>query len=172
MFDEIRKLFKSHHPEVATTDPVDDVKLAAAAVLIAAARSDGMFGVEEQNAMISGIATRLHVDPDKVGGLLDNASDAYQSAPLESFLEVVRTQMTTEQREAVLVVAWAVIASDGIVTDEENKFAVGLRHSLGLSLEQSLRARKMAEEVEQDGFKELLENTAEVIGATRPGGTR
>ncbi len=167
MFEEIRKLFSSEKAEAVAPEPVDNVKLAAAAVLIGAARADGMFGVEEQEAILSGISLRLGVGGDKIGELLDQASDAFQASPLENFLETLRTRMNSDQLESILSIAWAVMAADGIVTEEETKFAVGLRQSLGLSLEQSLRARKMAEGCGQDGFKELLENSAEVISATR-----
>ena len=167
MFEEIRKWFRheSENEKAVSVEPtpVDNVKLAAAAVLIGAARADGMFGVEEQQAMLIGVAERLAVDPDKVGELFDQASDAFQAAPLETFLETIRAQMSPQQREAVLTIAWAVIAADGIVTDEENKFALKLRQSLDLTMEQSLRAMKLAQGMDQDGFKELVESSAEVI---------
>ena len=167
MFEEIRKFFSSSKDaQTAPLEPVDKVKLAAAAVLIAAARSDGVFGVEEAGATLEGLETHLGVEPEKVQALFDQASDAYQTFPFNSFLETLRTSMSDGEREAVLSIAWAVIGADGIVTEEETKFATRLRQSLGLSLEQSLRARKTAEHVSQDGFHEFVQASAEVVTDT------
>lgn len=167
MFEEIRKFFAANKvPPTELLEPIDKVKLAAAAVLIAAARADGVFGVEEAGATLQGLETYLGVESTKVQALFDSASDAYQTFPFNTFLETLRTNMNDEEREAVLSIAWAVIGADGIVTEEETAFATQLRHSLGLSLEQSLRARKAAEHVTQDGFHEFVEQSAEVVSDT------
>lgn len=139
-----------------------DLKLAVTVILIAAAKADAGFADSEMQLIAKSIADRLHLSIDKVTDLINEAAAATNSLSLPRYIQEVKSQFPVEQREEILAVAWAVIAADGIATKEESAFARSLRDSLGLSMEQALRARKAAENVTLDGFKEVIEAAQQV----------
>ncbi|MFN8392444.1 MAG: TerB family tellurite resistance protein [Bdellovibrionota bacterium] len=142
----------------------EELQKATAAVLIAAARSDGSIAPAELSAIVSAVEKHLHLSSAKARELVEWAS-ASQS-PLDSFVETIREKLSTADREQVLRCAWAVILRDSAIALDEGKFVVSLRQALGLSMEQSVLARKEAEGVSFDGFKELVDASKEMIDQT------
>lgn len=139
-----------------------DLKLAVTVILMAAAKADNAFAEKEVQLIAQTIAKRLQLSVEKVATLMNEATATTNSLSLPRYIQEIKSQFPVEQREQILAVAWAVIAADGVATQEESAFARSLRDSLGLSMEQALRARKAAENVTLDGFKEVVEAAQQV----------
>jgi uncharacterized tellurite resistance protein B-like protein len=151
----------NHEPADAT-----DLQFATAVVLVAAAFADRSFAPVEQQQVISALTTRLNVPRVQAESLIAEAQDKRNLQKLAECTAGLRDKLDVEERVNLLALTWKIIASDQVSTADENAFAVNLRQQLGLSMEQSLRARKISEMVAIDGFKEVVEASPEVVGAT------
>ena len=169
MFEEVRGFFGVRQRVEPTTVEAssEDLRLAAGVVLIAAAKVDGHFDAAEADFIMDTVEQKFGLPREKVDEFLAGASSALDLASPQSFINVINRHFSLDQRETILSVVWAVILSDGEATESESAFAAGLRTTLGLTLEQALRARKEAEGVGIDGFKEILEASPEVQRAAQ-----
>jgi uncharacterized tellurite resistance protein B-like protein len=132
---------------------VDNARLAVATVLLCAASADGVVTVEEEAKIKDALRLCIPAHPEDADALFSKAS---QHA-LESALAEINKLFTESQRVEILGLVWGVLGADLIATHDETRFAVYLRAKLGLSLEQGLQARKLAEGTALDGFKEFVE---------------
>ena len=144
-----------------------DLRLATAAVLVAAALADQVFTAAEKSRILSALTARLGVSPLEAQTLVIEANAEDSQHKIEQFAARLREKLDIEERVNLLALTFSVIASDQESTADENVFAVKLRQQLGLSMEQSLRARKFAEHITLDGFKETVEASAEVVSAAQ-----
>ena len=173
MLDKLRGFFSVAQPLAEQTIMTsEDLRLATAVILVACASTDRDFSASEYESIASLIQRHLKLSQIEVTKLIDAAATSENVSMLAQFVSEIREHLTPQQREQVLSCAWAVIFADGICSDSEKSFASELRHSLGLSLEQALRARKLAEGVTTDGFKDFLSSSEEVMQATKTWGER
>ncbi len=143
-----------------------DLALATAAILSAAASSDQSIDKKEAQAIATAIQSRLGISSEKCSALMKQV-EGHESTKLEKFVAEINAQFGQEERVQILALAWKVIMADGVITTEEGVFSVTLRKSLNLSMEQALRARKLSEGLELDGFKESVEASEVVREKTR-----
>lgn len=175
MMDEVRGYFLeglsgSKNPQAGVNLQnvhTDNLRSAAAVILINAAKSDLQIDSKERLAIVDTIERHLALPRAKVTALLEQHEGSATSSKLNQFTQIIKKDFDLKQRTEILSWVWAVIAADGIATNEESSFAANLRNALGLSLEQAIQARKLAEHVELDGFKEPVEADQSVIDTTR-----
>jgi uncharacterized tellurite resistance protein B-like protein len=131
-------------------------KLAAAVVLLAAASADNTIDPVEREMVIRLVKSECSVPDEAISRILANA---HENLPvLDGFIDQLHSYLNPEQREHLLALVFKIIAADNRVAPGESEFAVRLRVKLGLTMEQSIRARKLAEDsAGPDGFKELVE---------------
>lgn len=147
---------------VSLKNTEEHTKLAVATVLLSAAKADAHFAKEERVTLLEQLEKRLGISREEAISLEAQAEVAEHSHLLSQYTDLLVKELSVSQREFILALAWSLITADQKVAQEESAFAVKLRVSLGLSLEQSLRARKSAEGLKQDGFKEMVEASKEV----------
>jgi len=129
----------------------------AAVMLVGCASADHDFSPVEREELIGMLSARFELPKVQAQLLIEEAREPQKLAKLEQAAEKLREHLSVDDRVELLSLAWKVIAADHVSTGEESAFAVKLRRLLGLSMEQALRARKMAEAIVQDGFKEHVE---------------
>lgn len=149
--------------DTALSHTGESVRRAMVAVLVSAAKSDDSFSDDERNQIRELVATKLSVSRAQVESFI---SAADSSATLDQALAELRASLNETQRQQLLACVWSIIGSDYVARAGESKFAAKLRVDLGLTLEQALQAGKIAEGVTIDGFKELVEASAEVLPGT------
>lgn len=170
MFEKVRGYFGAEQRQDPSSQAsAEDLRLATGILLLAAAKADGSYSADEADLIYETVETTFGLPRSKVESFLNDASLELGAAGnnAQRFIEIINSSFTLEDREQILSIAWAVILADGKTSDEETKFAASLRTNLGLSLESGIRARKNAEGVGLDGFKELLEASPEVQRATQ-----
>jgi uncharacterized tellurite resistance protein B-like protein len=67
---------------------------------------------------------------------------------LQEFITTINKHLDADQKQRVMALAWRVIMADGEADYEEATVAAELRRALGLTLEQAVRAQKLAQEAD------------------------
>jgi uncharacterized tellurite resistance protein B-like protein len=165
MFERIKNFMSQGEKlDSSFTEENDIVRFAIVSLLIHCAKCDSDFSDSEYDFIANIAKTKLALPHAAVAELLN--SEQHDSALTES-LSLLRSELDLEQREKVASLAWAVIGHDAAADSEESAFAVEMRKKLGLSLEQAIRARKLAEGIAIDGVKEFVEASSEVTAAVQ-----
>lgn len=168
MFNRIRSLLDENAAaEQGADDEVEMLRLAIAVVLVKAAKSDSHFAQSEYDIIAATLERKLELPPGKVDVLLRQADQAEDSSVVDEAIAELKVKLTVAEREEILALVWRIIGADMKFALEENDFSQALRKSLGLDLMQAVRARKIAEESQIDGFKEFVEATSDVIDAIK-----
>lgn len=164
MLNKLGQFFSPSQPQ-DLAEETEDTRRAVATVLASAARADSHFAAEECEALVNMFECKLGLERQCALSLL---SGSETQAILDEAIDELREVLSLEQRELILGLTWAIIAADKLVETEEKAFAASLRNNLGLTLEQSLRARKIAEGITIDGFKEFVEAYQGAVTSRRP----
>lgn len=94
--------------------------LAAAVLLVEAARLDGEFGVEEKETICSLIKQHFALEQEEVDSLVDEAKDVQEkSNHLVRFTRTIKETYSTEERVAIIEMLWEVVYADGVLHDFE-----------------------------------------------------
>ncbi len=133
------------------------VRIGIAFLLTAAARSDGTLGAKETDLISRILVNKLGLPASRINSLMHAAPTPQIENAINESISFMAQTYSVSQREKILALIWSVIVADGVVEDIEAAFASHVRTALGLSLEQGLRARKRAEFIKIDGFKEFIE---------------
>jgi len=150
MFERVRDAFKGIDSLAVDSRgaQVDgDLRLATAVVLLEMAQVDGHYSSDEGRRIFLILEKEFGLTKEKTHELLEKTEiNVGGQTRLDHFIGIINSHFDTVQRQRILADAWRVIAADGETSQAEGKFAVRLREKLGLSMEQSLRARKLAED--------------------------
>ena len=163
MLNKIQGYFAPQGDDNISLEHSDEhIRLAVATVLLSAARADAHFAESEKALLLTQLQNRLGISAEEARTLESQAEIAETKHLLKQYAEMLANELSLAQREFILTLAWSIITADSVVAAQESAFAAQLRHMLGLSLEQSLRARKASEGTNQDGFKEIVEASKDV----------
>jgi uncharacterized tellurite resistance protein B-like protein len=121
----------------------DDLKLAAAMLLLECARVDGSYQQVEAQTIAELIENNFGLDQKKTLALIEKADTTRPDH--EKFVQYIRDGFDESQKQLLLSLLWRAIAADGVADKLETAFATTLRTQLGLTMEQSIRARRLAE---------------------------
>lgn len=164
MIKKIRGYFGMEGAEdVSLLGAADHTKIAIATVLVASANADSNLAPAERAVLIKQLETRLGIKRDEAVQLEKQVESEEDQAVIQKYIAALR-ELSVAQREAILSLAWQIIAVDKKIEDDETRFAAQLRHNLGLSIEQSIRARKLSQNF-PEGFKEVVEASQEMHDA-------
>ncbi|MCB0322585.1 MAG: TerB family tellurite resistance protein [Bdellovibrionales bacterium] len=123
-----------------------DFQLAVAVLLLAMAHEDQQYCFAEGEEIALVLSEAFGLCPEDCGGLIDSASLLHQNArKLSFFLETVNYHFDVSQKQQILKMLWLVAEADGVVQQVEAQLATDVRVRLGLTMEQALRAREIAE---------------------------
>ena len=125
--------------------PDADARLAMTALLVRIARSDGDYS-EAEIARIDAItADRYGLDPANAMALREQGETLETEAPdTVRFTRAIKNAVPYEDRRAVVQSLWQVVLADGTRADEEDALMRLAANLLGVSDQDSARARHKA----------------------------
>jgi uncharacterized tellurite resistance protein B-like protein len=98
----------------------EDVEVAAAALLVEAARVDGRIDPAERATIAALLGRRFGLDAAAAEALMALAArESERSVELHHFAHIVNQRFSEEARIELIEMLWAVVYADGVVTDFE-----------------------------------------------------
>jgi uncharacterized tellurite resistance protein B-like protein len=123
----------------------DEARLALAALLVRAARSDGIIDPPEVETIDAILAARYRLDPAAAASLRQAAETLEAVAPdTVRFTRTVKETVPHEERFAVVEALWAVVLADGSREEGENAYLRLTANLLGIGDRDSAVARRRA----------------------------
>ena len=114
MLDKLKTIFSAEKP-VIEKDALD-TRLAAAVLLVDAARADEDYTQGDKTRIAEILKSRFHLGADEVTKLLDLAEErAEESVNLHRFTSAVKDNWSEEDRVRLIELLWEVAYADGKV---------------------------------------------------------
>lgn len=124
-----------------------DARLALAALMVRAARSDGDYAEAERAEILAVLADRHLLSAAEAGRLLTEAEAVEARAPdSERFTRAIKNAVPYEERADVLEALWRVALADGTRDPHEDALIRQLSALLGVADRDSALARRRASE--------------------------
>ncbi|WP_417587086.1 TerB family tellurite resistance protein [Pararhodobacter oceanensis] len=149
MIDALKSLFRPQ--ATARAEVPQDV--AVAALLIEAARADGVYDAAEKQAVKRLLRDMFDLGDAQVDALHDQAAEAQQgAADMVRFTRVVKMALEEHERIAIIEALWRVVLVDHIRDPHENALMRHLAPLIAVSDYDSAAARRrvLAESGESD----------------------
>lgn len=123
-----------------------DLQLSVIVLLLSIAHSDSNVSPDEINAITGTAFKELGLSDHEAGDLLE-VSDFLlkEKTKLDEFIKNINEGFDLDQKQLLMAMVWKILIADGKAEKHEAALATSLRNSLGLSMEQNIRARKIAE---------------------------
>ncbi len=120
MFDQIIK-FLNGSEATRRTDSDEGPRLAIAALLVEAAKSDGVYG-DGERFVVAGLLRRLFaIEEDGASRLVHAAEQALaHSVQLFRFTRPIVEQVPPEQRVGIIELLWETVYADRVLTADED----------------------------------------------------
>lgn len=143
MFETLlRRLLSPEPPPL----PEAEANLALAALMVRAARTDGLYSAEEVERIDRVLMTDLSIGPFEAARLRAEAEVLEAEAPdTVRFTRALKAATALEHRAALMRALWSVALADGLREAEEDRLMRLVANLLGLSDVENARARQMAE---------------------------
>lgn len=123
-----------------------DYQLAVAVLLVSMAYQDREFLLDELEAIRAVLRDRFKLEKGKCESLINTAVLLRNNdRRLDFFLQTIQYHFSKAQKQTILSMLWVVAEADGVIQDVEAELATSLRIRLGLSMEEALHAREVAE---------------------------
>jgi len=136
---------KSLAPSLTGATTPEQVRLAACAILLEAAYSDGRFSGEERVHLEELIRFRFGLVHSEAAELLDLAEGQRAAGgQLGSLARVISQNFSLEQKRMMLEELWLLVYSDGELSSRELEFMEDVTKLLGMDAKESAAARQWA----------------------------
>ena len=143
MFDHILRRLLAPAPDRL---PEPDARLALAALLVRAARTDGTYDSAEMERIDRILIERHKLSPFQAAALRAEAEDLEAQAPdTVRFTRALKAATAPEDRGALMEALWSVTLADGGRDAEEDRLMRLVANLLGLTDVESALARQRAE---------------------------
>lgn len=110
------------------------------------AKADGELETEEINSIVGIVVREFDIKESEAAEYLEVALLLSEDKEkLVNFTDKVRDSFDSLQKQLIMTLVWRVMVSDKLIEKAEATLAVKLRTALGLSMEEAIRARKLAE---------------------------
>ena len=121
MINRIKKLFSGVDADsVAAQDSVEAHALAAAVLMVEAARLDGDFDISERKSIRSLVTRHFGLDEEETDTLINEAESVHDDANhLVRFTRTIKDSYPPEERVAIIEMLWEVVYADGVLHDYE-----------------------------------------------------
>ena len=140
MFDRLSALFADDAPQ---TPSEDRLPLAAAVLLVEAARMDGTFDDDERRAIHELLTWRFEMSDDDVRSLIAAAdAEADQLVELSTYVRTIKARFSDDERVELIEMMWTVVYADGRLDDYEANLMRRVAGLLYVSDVESGAARK------------------------------
>jgi uncharacterized tellurite resistance protein B-like protein len=124
----------------------EEVRLAAAALLVHATVVDGEVDKREEEALRDVLERGFNLDQVQVGKLITQATEKEKEAiDLDVFTSVLTRRLDREGRMEIVGMLWEVINADGVLHEFEGKLAWRAAQSLGITPNDWVKLRKKVE---------------------------
>jgi uncharacterized tellurite resistance protein B-like protein len=124
MIGRVRALFGLEITAAASLDPEDELRHAAAVILVEAALVDGFASDEELAEVRLLIERRFDLTSDQAANLVDQARAIAESATdYEHFTRVLKNQFDADERIGMMQMLWQVLLADGVLDAYEDSLA-------------------------------------------------
>ena len=124
MIGRVRALFGLEETAAASLDPEDELRHAAAVILIEAALVDGFASDEELAEVKTLIEERFDLSSEQTTQLVDQSRVIAESATdYEHFTRVIKNQFDAEERVGMMQMLWQVLLADGVLDAYEDSLA-------------------------------------------------
>lgn len=141
MINRLKKLFASAQSQQPLAQ--DELKLAAAALLVEAAVMDGTFDDAERAVITQLLMKRFTLDASEVQDLLSEAEATIANAnELYTLTRTVKDNFEHAERIGLIEMLWEVVYADGKLDDYESNLVRRLAGLLYVSDRESGEARK------------------------------
>jgi uncharacterized tellurite resistance protein B-like protein len=147
MLEKLRTFFmdRGGAPGDGQTHSVDELQLAAAALLVEAACMDHDFGSEERATIERLLAERFAMPADEAAKLVQMAEEEVaRSVEVFSFVRTVKNRFSHEERIEMLEMLWEVVYADGELHDYEANLLRRLTALIHVTDQEGGAARKRA----------------------------
>jgi len=125
----------------------DELRIAAAALMVEAAQLDDAFDVRERDKIRELVAARFELGPEESDSLIETAETRVaESSQLHGFTRVVKAAFSPEERIELMEMLWEVVYADGELHHYEANLMRRLAGLLQVSDRDAGTARKRARE--------------------------
>jgi uncharacterized tellurite resistance protein B-like protein len=143
MINRLKAFLSAPGTEPAGAKSVDALHLAAAALLVEAARTDSAYDEVEQKAVAEAIKTEFGLNDEECASLIAEAEIAqHEATGLYRFTHTINTRFNHADRIRLLEMLWAVIYADGELHPYESSLMRGLGHFLHVTDRERVEARR------------------------------
>lgn len=119
MFESLRAMLGGETPPEPLPDP--DARVATAALLVEAARADGVYEVSERNMIDRVLARRYGIGPAEAAGIRQDGEQLQSEAvDIVRFTRAIKNAIPYEERYSVVEALWEVCYADGVRDAQEN----------------------------------------------------
>jgi uncharacterized tellurite resistance protein B-like protein len=139
MFSDLLRRLTAPAPEML---PDTDARIALGALLVRLARTDGDYAAVEIAQIDQSLAKRYNLNPEETAALRAQCEALEAEAPdTVRFTRAIKDAVDYDNRVGVVEAMWAVVLADGIRDDEEDSMMRMAASLLGVSDQDSHRAR-------------------------------
>lgn len=150
MFSKVRDFLFERGGKAQSADgrhSHEELYVAAAALMIEAARLDGRLDDAERRHIAAILRERFTLDEEAVGLLIEAATGAVETIPeIYGFTRTIRDHFSHDERVAMLQMLWEVAYADGELHDYEASLLRQVTGLLYVTDQESGAARKRARE--------------------------
>jgi uncharacterized tellurite resistance protein B-like protein len=121
VINRIKKLFSGvDATSAATQDGVEAHALAAAVLMVEAARLDGNFNLSERQSIRALVTGHFGLDEEEADALINEAESVHDDANhLVRFTRTIKDSYPPEERIVIIEMLWEVVYADGVLHDYE-----------------------------------------------------
>ena len=130
--EAIRAFFSTRTPREDEPPRPDPVTVAACALLLEIAHADDVFLPEERERIARHIREEMHVSEDQLQEIFRLAEEERrESVDLYHFTQLLRENLSRDQRLRLIEAIWGVVYSDGSLSEVEGHLARRIAELLG-----------------------------------------
>ena len=148
MFSNIKEFFQEASLELDCSGKptTHDLHIAMLVLLSTLAHADQNLESEEISNIFGTMYREFGLSEHETGHLFEIANFLINDkVKYEKFIDTINIKFSADQKQLMLSMLWKVLLADGQAEKVETTLIATLRQRLGISLEQSVRSRKIAE---------------------------
>ncbi len=124
----------------------EELRLAAAALLVHASLIDGHVDPEETQKLKAMLQSRFAIDDDELRKTLKEAAAWEEdSVDLYGFTSIMCRELDQDGRQRMVEMLWEIVLADGVLHEFESNLVWRASELLGVSTQDRVRLRKLVE---------------------------
>lgn len=149
MLENVKDFFMTNADLTVDSDgqPTDrDLVVSTLVLLSSIAHADSEFEEQELAAIVTSLFSEFEIAQDEAADLLEIADFLRKDgSKIDQFIATINSKFDADQKLMILAMIWRIIISDGQAERFETSLATQIRQKLGLSMEEAMRARELAQ---------------------------